>query len=101
MSPKIWDVRTGGTFETLKYDHAVTALQFDTRKVIAATGENSVKVDFLSVSEYCQMLILCIRRSTIARVCNIRLFLRTATRNLSSAYDIWTGISCRADATLR
>jgi division protein 1 len=53
VSFKIWDVRTGGTFETLKYDHAVTALQFDTRKVIAATGENSVKVNFLAVSEYC------------------------------------------------
>ena len=37
--PKIWDVRTGGIFETLKYDHAVTALQFDTRKIVAATGE--------------------------------------------------------------
>ncbi|EIW86359.1 WD40 repeat-like protein [Coniophora puteana RWD-64-598 SS2] len=41
---RIWDVRTGGTFETLKYDHAVTALQFDTRKVVAATGENGVKI---------------------------------------------------------
>lgn len=43
-SIRIWDVRTGGIFETLKYDHAVTALQFDTRKVIAATGENNVKI---------------------------------------------------------
>ncbi|KAG1758005.1 WD40-repeat-containing domain protein [Suillus lakei] len=43
-SIRIWDVRTGGTFETLQYDHAVTALQFDTRKVIAATGENGVKI---------------------------------------------------------
>ncbi|KAG1874187.1 WD40-repeat-containing domain protein [Suillus tomentosus] len=43
-SIRIWDVRTGGTFETLKYDHAVTALQFDTRKVVAATGENNVKI---------------------------------------------------------
>ncbi|KAF9072680.1 WD40-repeat-containing domain protein [Rhodocollybia butyracea] len=41
---RIWDVRTGGVFETLKYDHPVTALQFDTRKVIAATGENGVKI---------------------------------------------------------
>lgn len=41
---QIWDVRTGGIFETLKYDHAVTALQFDTRKIVAATGENGVKV---------------------------------------------------------
>lgn len=43
-SIRIWDVRTGGTFETLNYNHAVTALQFDTRKVIAATGENGVKI---------------------------------------------------------
>ncbi|KAG5220565.1 Mitochondrial fission protein [Salix suchowensis] len=41
---KIWDLRTGGIFETLKYDHAVTALQFDSRKVVAATGENGVKI---------------------------------------------------------
>lgn len=45
---KIWDVRTGGIFDTIKYDHAVTALQFDTRKIVAATGENGVKVRFLS-----------------------------------------------------
>ncbi|KAF8845485.1 WD40 repeat-like protein [Paxillus ammoniavirescens] len=43
-SIRIWDVRSGGVFETLKYDHGVTALQFDTRKVIAATGENGVKI---------------------------------------------------------
>lgn len=41
---QIWDLRTGGMLETLKYDHAVTALQFDTRKVVAATGENGIKV---------------------------------------------------------
>ncbi|KIY45253.1 WD40 repeat-like protein [Fistulina hepatica ATCC 64428] len=41
---RIWDLRTGGTLETLHYDHAVTALQFDTRKVVAAAGENGVKV---------------------------------------------------------
>ncbi|KAH9923003.1 WD40-repeat-containing domain protein [Amylocystis lapponica] len=41
---RIWDLRTGGTFETLKYDHAVTALQFDTRKIVAATGENGIKI---------------------------------------------------------
>ncbi|KAK7064684.1 Trp-Asp repeat-containing protein [Favolaschia claudopus] len=41
---RIWDLRAGGVFETLKYDHAVTALQFDTRKIVAATGENGIKV---------------------------------------------------------
>lgn len=43
-SIRIWDLRTGGIFETLKYDHAVSALQFDTRKIVAATGENGVKI---------------------------------------------------------
>ncbi|KAG5654284.1 hypothetical protein H0H81_005133 [Sphagnurus paluster] len=41
---RIWDLRTGGIFETIKFDHPVTGLQFDTRKIIAATGENGVKI---------------------------------------------------------
>jgi hypothetical protein len=41
---EIWDLRSGGVFETLKYDHAVKSLQFDTRKVVAATGDNDIKV---------------------------------------------------------
>jgi division protein 1 len=41
---QIWDLRTGGIFETVKYDHGVTALQFDSRKVISAAGENGIKV---------------------------------------------------------
>jgi division protein 1 len=30
--------------ETIKYEHGVTSLQFDSRKVICASGENGVKV---------------------------------------------------------
>lgn len=41
---QIWDLRTGGIVETLQYDYPVTALQFDTRKIVAATGENGVDV---------------------------------------------------------
>ncbi|CAA7260002.1 unnamed protein product [Cyclocybe aegerita] len=41
---KVWDLRTGGIFETIQFEHAVTGLQFDTRKIIAATGENGVKI---------------------------------------------------------
>ncbi|KAJ7275573.1 WD40-repeat-containing domain protein [Mycena haematopus] len=41
---RIWDLRTGGIFETLKYDHAVTGLQFDSRKIVAAAGENGIKI---------------------------------------------------------
>jgi len=43
-SIRIWDLRTGGIFETLKYDHAITSLQFDTRKIVAAAGDNGVKI---------------------------------------------------------
>jgi division protein 1 len=43
-SVRIWDLRTGGVFETIKYEHGVTALQFDSRKVICAGGENGVKI---------------------------------------------------------
>ncbi|KAG6869059.1 hypothetical protein C0993_004732 [Termitomyces sp. T159_Od127] len=41
---RIWDLRSGRSFETISYDHAVTSLQFDTRKIIAAAGENGVKI---------------------------------------------------------
>ncbi|KAG9018754.1 Mitochondrial fission protein [Tulasnella sp. 427] len=41
---RIWDIRTGSTTETLKFEHPVTDLQFDTRKVVAACGENGIKV---------------------------------------------------------
>ncbi|GAA5973464.1 hypothetical protein JCM11641_006474 [Rhodosporidiobolus odoratus] len=43
-SIRIWDLRTGAIADTLRYDHAVTALQFDSRKIVAAAGENGVKV---------------------------------------------------------
>lgn len=54
---QIWDLRTGSIFDTLKYDHAVTALQFDTRKIVAATGENGIKVDFLRSSPTSRNLV--------------------------------------------
>lgn len=41
---QIWDLRTGSVSDVLKFDHPVTSLQFDTRKIIAATGENGIKV---------------------------------------------------------
>ncbi|KAH8834802.1 WD40-repeat-containing domain protein [Flagelloscypha sp. PMI_526] len=42
---RIWDLRTGGTLQTLKYDFPVNDLQFDSRKVIAATeGDSGVKI---------------------------------------------------------
>ncbi|KAH8111514.1 WD40 repeat-like protein [Phellopilus nigrolimitatus] len=43
-SIRIWDIRTGGIMETIKFDHGVTALQFDSRKIVATSGENGVKI---------------------------------------------------------
>lgn len=34
----------GQIVDTLKYDHPVTSLQFDSRKIIACTGENGIEV---------------------------------------------------------
>jgi division protein 1 len=41
---QIWDIRTGSVVETHRYEFPVTALQFDSRKVVACTGENGVEV---------------------------------------------------------
>ncbi|KAI5117807.1 hypothetical protein M0805_004567 [Coniferiporia weirii] len=41
---RIWDIRTGGISETIKFDHGVSALQFDSRKIVAAAGENGAKI---------------------------------------------------------
>lgn len=42
----------GSMFETLKYDYPVTGLQFDTRKIVAATGENGIEVGPMSLCDY-------------------------------------------------
>ncbi|KAH7103170.1 WD40 repeat-like protein [Auriculariales sp. MPI-PUGE-AT-0066] len=39
---RIWDLRTGGVLETLRFDHGVTSLQFDTRKILACTGDRGI-----------------------------------------------------------
>jgi division protein 1 len=44
-SSKIWDLRAGGSSETIRFDYPVTSLQFDSRKIVAATGENGAKVE--------------------------------------------------------
>lgn len=48
----------GNIVDTLKYEFPVTALQFDSRKVISCTGENGVEVRSLSVRCFAQTLIL-------------------------------------------
>lgn len=34
----------GAAVETLRYEYPVTALQFDSRKIVACTGENGIEV---------------------------------------------------------
>ncbi len=34
----------GQAADVLRYEYPVTALQFDTRKIVAATGENGIDV---------------------------------------------------------
>jgi len=41
---QIWDIRTGDASEVHRFEFPVTALQFDSRKVVACTGENGVEV---------------------------------------------------------
>ena len=41
---RLWDLRTGGVIETMHLDYPVTSLQFDTRKIVAAAGDNGAKV---------------------------------------------------------
>jgi division protein 1 len=41
---QIWDLRTGNIHDAFAYDAAITSLQFDSRRIVAAAGENVVKV---------------------------------------------------------
>jgi division protein 1 len=45
---QIWDIRQGMVSEVHKYEYPVTALQFDSRKVVACTGENGIEVSFVA-----------------------------------------------------
>ncbi|WVQ64748.1 mitochondrial division protein 1 [Kwoniella botswanensis] len=40
---RIWDLRMGQASEVHRYEYPVTALQFDSRKVVACTGENGLE----------------------------------------------------------
>ena len=41
---QIWDLRTGSIFDAYAYDNPVTDMMFDTRRIVAAAGEDVVKV---------------------------------------------------------
>ncbi|KAF2459160.1 WD40-repeat-containing domain protein [Lineolata rhizophorae] len=43
-SVRIWDLRTGSIFDAYAYDNPITSLMFDARRIVAAAGEDVVKV---------------------------------------------------------
>ncbi|KAF2273497.1 mitochondrial division protein-like protein 1 [Westerdykella ornata] len=43
-SIRIWDLRTGSIYDAYAYDHPVTSMMFDARRIVAAAGEDVVKV---------------------------------------------------------
>ncbi|CAO2654555.1 Nn.00g112880.m01.CDS01 [Neocucurbitaria sp. VM-36] len=43
-SIRIWDLRTGSIHDAYAYDHPVTSMMFDARRIVSAAGEDVVKV---------------------------------------------------------
>jgi division protein 1 len=43
-SIRIWDLRTGSIYDAFAYDHPITSMMFDTRRIACAAGEDVVKV---------------------------------------------------------
>jgi division protein 1 len=41
---QIWDLRTGSIYDAYAYDHAITSMAFDARRIVCAAGEGVVKV---------------------------------------------------------
>ncbi|KAI9686246.1 MAG: Mitochondrial fission protein [Bathelium mastoideum] len=43
-SIRMWDLRTGGIYDAYAYDQPISSMMFDARRIVAAAGENVVKV---------------------------------------------------------
>ncbi|KAF2432647.1 WD repeat-containing protein [Tothia fuscella] len=43
-SIRIWDLRTGSIHDAFAYDNPITSMMFDTRRIVAAAGENITKI---------------------------------------------------------
>ncbi|KAG7123020.1 Mitochondrial division protein 1 like [Verticillium longisporum] len=43
-SIRIWDLRTGSISDAYAYDHGITSMMFDARRIVSAAGEDVVKV---------------------------------------------------------
>lgn len=44
MLQQIWDLRTGTIHDAFAYDNPISSMMFDARRIVAATGEDVVKV---------------------------------------------------------
>ncbi|KAL9073289.1 MAG: hypothetical protein Q9157_004802 [Trypethelium eluteriae] len=42
---QIWDLRTGGIYDAYAYDNPISSMMFDARRIVAAAGENVIKVE--------------------------------------------------------
>jgi division protein 1 len=43
-SVRIWDLRTGSIYDAYAYDHPITSMTFDARRIVCAASEDVVKV---------------------------------------------------------
>jgi division protein 1 len=41
---QIWDLRTGSIYDAYAYDHPITSMSFDARRIVCAASESVVKV---------------------------------------------------------
>lgn len=78
-SVRVWDLRTGTIVDTIRYDYPVSALQFDSRKIVAATGENDVKVSSRGVCAVCALCVCRVCAAMCACVCVISTLTVTLT----------------------
>jgi len=44
IQSQIWDLRTGTIYDAFGYDNPITSMMFDARRIVAAAGEDVVKV---------------------------------------------------------
>lgn len=54
---RIWDMRMGQTAELHRYEYPVTCVQFDSRKVVACTGENGIEVYNRTTHEHSRLVV--------------------------------------------
>ena len=44
LTSQIWDLRTGGIVDAFAYNAPISSMMFDVRRIVAAAGEDVVKV---------------------------------------------------------